>query len=173
MTWIRSREKGLRLRCKGISGSQRSLLDIETRKGWTPAWRLEQLSSRLWLSGRLCAEDGRAVTAPHRANWLAANAIWVPKPTGTCRRTWSRPSSKLHPLCEEWELHRVIILSWRFCFCSDYLMKFQCPPPSAPLLNLSGFVPSKGDLMGQNLSWFTHSQPHLFYFGSLAVSMLH
>lgn len=74
--------KELRLRWKDVSGSQRSLLDIETRREWTPAWPLEQLTSRLWLSGRLCAEDDRAVTAPHRANWLAATRSGFPNPQG-------------------------------------------------------------------------------------------
>lgn len=76
------RRKALRLRLKDVSGSQRSLLDIEPRKEWTPAWAREQLTSRLWLSGRLCAEDDRAVAVQHRGNWLAETRSGFPNPQG-------------------------------------------------------------------------------------------
>lgn len=100
--------KGLRLRLKDVSGSQRSLLDIETRKEWTPVWPLEQMTSRLWLSDRFCVEDGRAATAPHRANWLVVTRSGFPDPQGLTEEPEATPSSKLHSRCgqsaskEEW-----------------------------------------------------------------------
>lgn len=56
--------------------------DKDTRKEWTPAWPLKLQTSRLWLTDRLWAEDGVAVTAPHQANWLAKTGSVFPTPWG-------------------------------------------------------------------------------------------
>lgn len=125
MTWIRNRERGSGCGRKNVSGSHRSLSDIETSKEWTPVWPLEQLTSRLWLSDRLCVEDGRAVAAPHRANWLVVTRSGSPNPQGLTEELGATPSSKLHSLCGQSEGKEEWLYFGRFCVFRHYPVQFQ------------------------------------------------
>lgn len=125
MTWIRNRERGSGCGRKNVSGSHRSLSDIETSKEWTPIWPLEQLTSRLWLSDRLCVEDGRAVTAPQRANWLGVTRSGFPNPQGLTEELGATPSSKLHSLCGQSESKEEWLYFGRFCVFRHYPVQFQ------------------------------------------------
>lgn len=69
--------------------------DKDTRKEWTPARPLERQTSRLWLTDRLWAEDGEAVTAPHQANWLTETGSVVPTPWGRSEELTAIPVSEL------------------------------------------------------------------------------
>lgn len=66
-----------------VSGRQRNTDTKKLETEWTLVWPLELPTSGLWLTDRLRAEDGDAVTAPHQANWLAKTGSVFPTPTGT------------------------------------------------------------------------------------------
>lgn len=94
--WIGNREKGTEwgFRVERSVWQSEKHSDKDTRKEWTPAWPLELQTSRLWLTDRLWAEDGDAVTAPHQANWLVETGSVFLTPRGLIGKHTAIPLSE-------------------------------------------------------------------------------